>query len=297
MSLTDVTGTERQTHAFYRRTMFAPVRPSHHSVSLTAPLQQTIAEINRVQPDLIWSYGTFAELLFRTVAACGIHLHRPKVLVYGSDLLTPGGRRLIEEEMGIPVISRYNCVESFKIGFLCEERRAFHLHDDLCHLRVVDSAGRTVPDGTRGEVVISNLVNRGTVLLNYRLGDLATIVTEPCGCGRTTRLLSELEGRVSELIHLADGTMISPTEVWDVVEPYREVIRYQLVQQRRDQFDLQLVAADEAAYDRIAAPLAAGVARLLAGARVDPSYHPAETSPDLGKFKRVVALPPAETTP
>jgi hypothetical protein len=57
------------------------------------------------------------------------------------------------------------------------------------------------------------------------------------------------------------------------------------------------VAADEAAYDRIAAPLAAGVARLLAGARVDPSYHPAETSPDLGKFKRVVALPPAETTP
>jgi phenylacetate-CoA ligase len=296
MSISELGGTGNQTRGFYRRTMLAPVRPRHHSLSVNAPLEETIAAINRIQPDLIRSYGSFLELLYGTVRARGLPMHRPKLVVYGGDLLTPGGRRLIEDELGIPVVSRYNCVESFKIGFFCEERRGFHLHDDLCHVRIVDTEGRTVPDGTHGEVVISNLVNRGTVLLNYRLGDLATIVTEPCGCGRTTRVLSELEGRVSEFVGLHDGTIVSPTSVWDVVQPYRDVIRYQLVQRERDRFDLQLVTADEASFARLAGPLAADVSRLLQGAEVEPTYHEAAASPELGKFMRVVALPLEETS-
>ena len=45
-------------------------------------------------------------------------------------------------------------------------------------------------------MVISNLVNRGAVLLNYRLGDVASLSTGKCSCGRILLMLSELEGRV-----------------------------------------------------------------------------------------------------
>jgi phenylacetate-CoA ligase len=141
-------------------------------------------------------------------------------------------------------------------------------------------------------VVISNLVNRGTVLLNYRLADLATIVEGPCRCGRTTRLLSELEGRLSEIILLADGTLIMPIAVWDVVKPFHEVIRYQLVQVERERFELSAVTADEASFERVAAPLSAAMSRLLGGAPVEAFYRELATSSDLAKFKRVIALPP-----
>jgi phenylacetate-CoA ligase len=296
VSISDLGGAGNRTRAYYRRSTFAPFRPRRAALSSSAPLDQTIADVNRLQPDLIRAHGSFLELLYRTVVARGVTMHRPKVLVYGGDVMTPDGRRFIEEEVGIPVISRYNAVESFKIGFLCEERAAFHLHDDLCHVRITDSEGRAVPDGTRGEVVISNLVNRGTVLLNYRLADLATIVEGPCGCGRTTRRLSELEGRLSEIVQLADGTLIVPVAVWQVVKPFQEVIRYQLVQIEPECFELSLVTADEASFGRCAGPLSAAMSRLLGGAPVEAFYREPATAADLGKFKRVIALPPEGTS-
>ena len=94
-----------------------------------------------------------------------------------------GGREFIEGTFGIPVFSRYNAMEAFKIGFFCEQRSGFHIHDDLCHVRIVGDDGQTLPPGQQGQVVISNLVNRATVLLNYRLGDVASISTARCACG------------------------------------------------------------------------------------------------------------------
>jgi phenylacetate-coenzyme A ligase PaaK-like adenylate-forming protein len=95
------------------------------------------------------------------------------------------------------VISRYNAIECFEIAFTCEQRDGFHVHDDLCYTRTAGPGGQTLPPGQRSEVIISNLVNRATVLLNYRLGDFASVRGEPCPCGRTTTLLSSIDGRVS----------------------------------------------------------------------------------------------------
>ena len=49
--------------------------------------------------------------------------------------------------------------------------------------RVADAEGRTVPVGSEGEVIVSNLHNQATVLLNYRLGDRGALAAAPCLCG------------------------------------------------------------------------------------------------------------------
>ena len=82
-------------------------------------------------------------------------------------------------------MSRYNAAEAFKIGFYCEQRTGFHLHEDLCHVRIAGADGATAGPGEVGRIVISNLVNRASVLLNYPIGDLGAIAAEPCPCGRT----------------------------------------------------------------------------------------------------------------
>ena len=80
---------------------------------------------------------------------------------------------------GIPAFSIYASVEAPSIGFECKEHRGIHINEDIYPVRIVDGSGRSLPPGERGEVVVSNLVNRAMVLLNYRLGDLAALPSRP----------------------------------------------------------------------------------------------------------------------
>jgi phenylacetate-CoA ligase len=159
--------------------------------------------------------------------------------MYMAEALPHGARELIEGEFGVPVMSRYSAAEAFKIGFYCEERTGFHLHEDLAHVRIRD-----------GEIVLSNLVNRATVLLNYPIGDVGSVSDEPCPCGRTFRLLSELEGRVEDVLPLADGRFVHPRAVWQVFMNDPDVLQYQLVQHEPRRFSLELATVDDDGYRR-----------------------------------------------
>ena len=161
-----------------------------------------------MRPDIILGAGSHIETFFRAAAARGGPKHRAKALLYTWDHMSPGGRKLIEDTFGMPVISKYSAMECLKVGFTCEEREGFHLHEDLCQLTIVDRNGNRLPDGEPGEIVLSNLVNRGSVLLNYRIGDLGRISTAACAAGGRTHVLADLEGRTSE--YVAKPTARSP---------------------------------------------------------------------------------------
>jgi phenylacetate-CoA ligase len=150
------------------------------------------------------------------------------MVMYMGEALPHGARDHIEGRLGIPVLSRYNAVEAFKIGFFCEHRTGFHVHEDLCHVRIVGPDGRTAPPGVAGQIVISNLVNRASILLNYPIGDTASLSDERCPCGRTFKLLSELEGRVEDIVVTADGRSVHPRAIWETLKTEDDVLQYQL---------------------------------------------------------------------
>jgi phenylacetate-CoA ligase len=175
------------------------------------PYEQWIERLDRVRPVVVYSYGSVAERFFRWLAATGRSASLPRVWVYGGDAMSADGRAQAEAR-GCRVLSAYQSVEAGRIGFECERRVGFHLNVDLCDVRVVDAEGRDVPAGTVGEVVVSNLFNRATVLFNLRTGDRAALEPEPCPCGRTLPLLSGLEGRTWETIRLATGGEIGSTD-------------------------------------------------------------------------------------
>jgi phenylacetate-CoA ligase len=288
-------GTGPTVHSFYRKKTFIPLRPKHHHVSSAEPLDRVVAVINEVEPDILGGFGSYFDLFFRLAAERGTSLHLPRVLLYGGDMMSAEGKRLIEEHFGVPVLSAYNAVEAFQIGFLCEERRDFHLHADLTHVSIVDASGRRLPPGSEGEVVISNLVNRGTVLLNYRLGDRARLDTGRCPCGRTLPLLSGLEGRVVDTLALPDGRLVTEGRIWDVVKRRPEVLRYQFIQVEPLRFKLRLVTADRATYDRIAGAVVCRLQGVVGPeATIEPSFHESLEVGPRGKFRSVQSLcPPA----
>jgi phenylacetate-CoA ligase len=277
---------------FYEQSTFIPIRPQRLSLSVLEPVEDIVQAINRFRPDVMISYGSYLEILFRLLHLRRLQMYLPQALIYVSDAMTSDGRHFIEEKFAVPVLSRYSAAEAFKIGFVCEERKAFHLHEDLCHLKIVNSSGEQVADGEMGEVVISNLINRGTVLLNYRLGDLAVMSPERCSCGRTLPLLAEIEGRVEDTIFLPDGEFIHPRAIWGVMKQNPAVLRYQLIQQTPQHFELRLVTVDRTAYEAVLGEILTQLRQLLGGEiSLESAYYPTLDPPQTGKFRSVIALP------
>jgi phenylacetate-CoA ligase len=278
---------------FMAEKSFRPLRPRYVRGSLTGAAPERGYElIDRVRPDILLGCGSHLETFFRIAAERGGPKHRPKALMYTWDHMSPGGRRLIEETFGIPVISKYSAMEALKVGVVCEQRSGFHLHEDLCHLTIVDREGRQLADGEPGELLLSNLVNRGSVLLNYRIGDLGRISTSICSCGRSTRVLADLEGRTSEYVTLSDGSIVGPLIITTALNAIPGIVRFQLVQVSPMSFELRLVTVDRKAFDDAAAATAADALRqILEGYEVEPVYLDEMPVEDGKKYRPIVLLP------
>jgi phenylacetate-CoA ligase len=275
--------------AFYRENTFLPFRPERVVLSLGAPFASIVESINEFRPDVIAGIGSYLELFFRSVLSSGSTLHAPKVVVYSGDTMTPEGKRFIEEQYGVGVLSQYNAIESFKIAFSCEERRDLHVHEDLCHLRIVDAEGRNMPPGKPGEIVISNLINRGTVLLNYRLGDIACLSTERCPCGRTLMSISDLEGRLWDVVYLPNGKCVHPRVIWQVFKGRNDVLRYQFIQLEPTRFRLDILTPDVATYEHQVVEIVSSLRQIVGSSAEIECRFSEELAQSTGKFRSVIS--------
>lgn len=216
------------------------------------PYEALRDRIRTERPDVVYSYGSFGEHFARWLVAHDERLDAVRVWCYGGDGMTRPGRALLEERTGAMVYSTYQASETGRLGFECERRSGWHLNIDLCAVRLVDASGATVPAGSEGEVVVSNLHNRAMVLLNYRLGDRAVLADAPCPCGRGLPVLRELLGRRTEVVQLADGREISGlVVVAQCMHAFAGTLRSQLVPEGPGRVRWRVVLAPGADLDAL----------------------------------------------
>jgi phenylacetate-CoA ligase len=278
-------------HAFYAEWTWIPGRPDRRQLSVMRSIEENAASLTEFQPHLVFAYGSYLEAFHRAALAGRVPFYTPRVLFYGAEPILPEVRAEIESTHGVPVLSAYNAVEVFKMAFHCERRDGFHVHEDLCHMRILDARGVDVPPDVEGDILVSNLVNRGTVLLNYRIGDRAAFAAEPCACGRTLRRLREIDGRSEDLLALPNGRLIHPRGVWGIVKPRLEIQQYQLVQVAPNDVVMHLVTPDEASFQTVEGEVAREVAALL-GPGIDVRVARSAAVPRTagGKVRMVVGL-------
>ena len=254
---------------YYADNTRLPARPRRRAVSMHAGVDAIAAALDAERPDVLTAYGGFLEHFFRAIETRGIQVHAPKVVTYVGERLPPERRAWIERTLGARVMSRYCAVEAFKIGYFCELGSGFHLHDDLCHVRIVASDGRTCTPGETGEIVISNLFNEATLLLNYPMGDLAALTGMACPCGRTHRLMSEVDGRLEDMLLLGDGRELHPRAVWAALRDEREILQYQLIQHAIGRFELKLLTLEAGGFDALAARARVSLGVLIGEAAIE----------------------------
>ncbi|HPD15375.1 MAG TPA: hypothetical protein PLE19_10520 [Planctomycetota bacterium] len=241
----------------HKHAWFPPGRRVQRRIyKIAAPLAHTAAELNNFKPDLLFSYGSYIDMLLAHARASGAPFHYPKAITYSADAMSPAVRRLLLEELRIPVFAWYRAVEAFNMGQECDHHRGIHLNIDLHPLRLVDAEGRPVPAGEQGDVVVSNLVNRATVLLNYRLGDRAAMLPDPCSCGRSLPLLSFPPGRGDDFVVLPSGELAHCATIHVELVHGEPVWAAQVVQVSPSHFDVVAVPRERCDPSAMAARLA-----------------------------------------
>ena len=212
-------------------------------ISMFNPPDDTLRRLAAFRPDVVAGYGSFLEGFLAPIDPAKRPAGLPRVVVYGADAMSAAGRKRISEDLGISVLSNYHAAEASRIGFECERHRGIHVNVDIHPLRIIDPDGRTLPPGEPGQVVVSNLSCRGTVTLNYRLGDIAAWIPGPCPCGRNLPVLSFPEGRKEDVLRLPSGKRTQARAGISFLDGEAGVWGYQVVQEARDRLRARLATA------------------------------------------------------
>ena len=252
--------------------------------------EEVAARLGAERPDVVYSYGSYAEHFARWLGASGAEARGASIWCYGGDGMTRSGRTLLERVTGARVISTYQATETGRLGFECERRDGWHLNVDLCAVRIVNDAGAAVPAGREGAIVVSNLHNRATVLLNYRIGDVGALAKTPCECGRSLPLLRTLAGRRTETVQLADGRAVSGLVLQaECMSALEGALRVQLVIEGPGRVRIRAVLPAGADGPAVANRIS-DVVRAAYGESLVATLEPVATLPETaaGKFQRVV---------
>lgn len=229
------------------------------------PLAQVAAELDDFKPDVVLGYGVFLGALFKWIALNRPDCHCPKVLIYGAEAMAEEHLRTLEEDLGVPVIANYEAAEALRLAFQCEYRQGYHISLDQVAVRIVDREGMTLPNGEIGEVIVSNLTNRATVLLNYAIGDRARLGTEPCGCGRSLPTIGSIEGRVHDCLVLPNGKLAISGGVLKRLLGVGSISQVQVEQFEMNRFVVRAVEVPGCDRVAIAAALENALADLIEG--------------------------------
>ncbi|MFZ2339157.1 MAG: hypothetical protein WAW07_05465 [Bacteroidales bacterium] len=121
-----------------------------------------------------------------------------KLAITTSEILFEDRRSLIEEVLGCRVANEYGAAE---IGlFACEcPSGSMHINEELVFLQ-------TTRDG---DLLVTDLHNTATPLINYEIGDRIKINDTPCSCGRGLRVIESITGREGDLVLKPDGEYAS----------------------------------------------------------------------------------------
>ncbi len=219
--------------AFRSSSLLKPeLRGARRAFSLFEPVSAHIDGLESFRPDVYAGYGSYVDAMLTHAAATGRPRHLPKAVTYAADPMSDECRAWAAEH-GIQVLSTYQAVESGQVGFECSRHDGFHVNADFCPARVED-----------GQVITSDLTNRATVLLNYRLGDVARELP-PCNCGIQLPKLSFLEGRTADWLRGPSGESLHPQTAKVLLRQKSEVLRYQIVQVERGRFEVSLVVRED----------------------------------------------------
>lgn len=148
---------------------------------------------------------------------------------------------------GARIVEHYSSKEMGQGAHPCE-LGTLHVNEENVLLEILDEHDLPCSPGQTGRVVVTPFYSTAQPLIRYDQGDLARFGT-PCACGRTSRTLQKIVGRVSAIFRHPDGRAVSRL----LPKPARAALNctmMQLAQTGPNSYEVRYVpAADESRPD------------------------------------------------
>ena len=138
---------------------------------------------------------------------------------FGAEPWSETMRDEIEAKLGLRAHDIYGLTELIGPGVAaeCAYRDGLHFNEDYFYPEIVDpDSGEVLPEGAKGELVITSLGREGSPLLRYRTRDITYLMREPCACGRTTTRIHRLLGRTDDML-IVRGVNCFPSQIENVL--------------------------------------------------------------------------------
>lgn len=250
-----------------------------------------IARIRERRPKMLFGYPSAISHIALRAEQRGVRLDDlgVKVVFCTSERLYDHQRETISRLFGCPVANGYGGRDA---GFIAHECPSGNMHitaEDIV-VEIIDEAGRVLPPGQSGEIVVTHLATRDYPFIRYRTGDIGTLGEEACPCGRGLPILKDIQGRSTDFVVAEDGTVLHGLSLIYILRDMPGVRAFKIVQETRSHTRALIVPEAGASTEGLDMTVIEGFRRRL-GAGVEVSVEFVESIPaeKSGKFRYVVS--------
>ena len=226
-------------------------------------LDRFVALLREYKPLFIRGYpstlSTFALLLEKA----GYHDIHFKAAFTVAEKLLGYQKQTIERIFDCPILDFYGHMESTVAVSQCPYG-SYHINPEYGVFSLDEKEEIDSVKGKRiGEVIGTSLHNFAMPFLRYRIGDIAVIdpVQKSCECGRGLPLVSEVTGRVDDIIITPDERFITAAHgPFNFVDG---ILWYQLVQESKEKIVIKITKSEEASAQSIENELRPSLQKML----------------------------------
>lgn len=255
-----------------------------------AKLDGFVARIRERRPKMLFGYPSALSHIARHAEKRGMRMDALgiKVAFCTSEKLYDHQREAIERIFGCPVANGYGSRDAGFIAHQCPSG-GMHLTAEDVIVEIVDGAGRVLPPGEAGEIVVTHLATGDFPFIRYRTGDVAVMDAATCACGRGLPMLKEIQGRATDFVVARDGTVMHGLALIYILRDLPGVAAFKVVQESLDFTRVQVVPGPAYSSDYVERIQRGFTARLGSGVLIEVetvSVIPPEKS---GKYRYVVS--------
>lgn len=166
---------------------------------------------------------------------------------FGAEPWTEHMRREIENSLGLRAHDIYGLSEIMgpSVSQECRYQKGLHIWEDYYIPEIIDPVtDKPLPEGERGDLVITTIGKEGLPLIRYRTKDLCSLTFKRCECGRTHVRMSKPDGRTDDMLVIR-GVNVFPTQIEAVLLSIGEASpHYQIIIERVGNLDSMTVEVE-----------------------------------------------------
>ena len=168
-----------------------------------------------------------------------------KVCVVTSEMLLPDDKKLLENQLGIPVVNEYGASELDLLAYQ-NPKDEWVLNNESLYIEVVDDNNQTLPYGSEGKIIVTSLYNKAHPFIRYELGDVGVISEKSTA---KHQLLQKLTGRTNDVAKLPSGKVVPGLTFYyvtkSIIEDVGDVKEFVVKQLSKENFEITYVAEEE----------------------------------------------------